>query len=295
MKNYRVLLFYKYITFPDPEKFCMEHLLFCQQNNILGRVWIAHEGINGTVSGLREDIEKYKSEIRKYPEFSDIWFKEDLNDAHAFNKIHVRVKKEIVNASFGEVDLSRTAKRLKPEELNKFYESGKEFIIVDARNDYESRIGKFKSAITPVMNTFREWTEVAEELKPYKDKTIVTYCTGGIRCEKASAYLVEKGFKDVYQMDGGIWNYINQFPDKYWEGSVFVFDERRIVTPNTNEEIKHIGKCYYCGSLSSYYINCHNQDCDKLLITCYECKVKNDYCCSDSCRRSPNRRKRVHG
>jgi UPF0176 protein len=295
MKNYRVLLFYKYITFPDPEKFCMEHLLFCQQNNILGRVWIAHEGINGTVSGLREDIEKYKSEIRKYPEFSDIWFKEDLNDAHAFNKIHVRVKNEIVNASFGEVDLSRTAKRLKPEELNKFYESGKEFIIVDARNDYESRIGKFKNAITPVMNTFREWTEVAEELKPYKDKTIVTYCTGGIRCEKASAYLVEKGFKDVYQMDGGIWNYINQFPDKYWEGSVFVFDERRIVTPNTNEEIKHIGKCYYCGSLSSYYINCHNQDCDKLLITCYECKVKNDYCCSDSCRRSPNRRKRVHG
>ncbi len=295
MKNYRVLLFYKYITFPDPEKFCMEHLLFCQQNNILGRVWIAHEGINGTVSGLSEDIEKYKSEIRKYPEFSDIWFKEDLNDAHAFNKIHVRVKKEIVNASFGEVDLSKTAKRLKPEELNKFYESGKEFIIVDARNDYESRIGKFKNAITPVMNTFREWTEVAEELKPYKDKTIVTYCTGGIRCEKASAYLVEKGFKDVYQMDGGIWNYINQFPDKYWEGSVFVFDERRIVTPNTNEEIKHIGKCYYCGSLSSYYINCHNQDCDKLLITCYECKVKNDYCCSDSCRRSPNRRKRVHG
>jgi len=295
MKNYRVLLFYKYITFPDPEKFCMEHLLFCQQNNILGRVWIAHEGINGTVSGLREDIEKYKSEIRKYPEFSDIWFKEDLNDAHAFNKIHVRVKNEIVNASFGEVDLSRTAKRLKPEELNKFYESGKEFIIVDARNDYESRIGKFKNAITPVMNTFREWTEVAEELKPYKDKTIVTYCTGGIRSEKASAYLVEKGFKDVYQMDGGIWNYINQFPDKYWEGSVFVFDERRIVTPNTNEEIKHIGKCYYCGSLSSYYINCHNQDCDKLLITCYECKVKNDYCCSDSCRRSPNRRKRVHG
>jgi UPF0176 protein len=295
MKNYRVLLFYKYITFPDPEKFCNEHLLFCQQNNILGRVWIAHEGINGTVSGLWEDVEKYKSEIRKYPEFSDIWFKEDLNDAHAFNKIHVRVKKEIVNASFGEVDLSKTAKRLKPEELNKFYESGKEFIIVDARNDYESRIGKFKNAITPVMNTFREWTEVAEELKPYKDKTVVTYCTGGIRCEKASAYLVEKGFKDVYQMDGGIWNYINQFPDKYWEGSVFVFDERRIVTPNTNEEIKHIGKCYYCGSLSSYYINCHNQDCDKLLITCYECKVKNDYCCSDSCRRSPNRRKRVHG
>jgi UPF0176 protein len=295
MKNYKVLLFYKYITFPDPEKFCKEHLLFCQQNNILGRIWIAHEGINGTVSGLSEDIEKYKSGIRKYPEFSDIWFKEDIYDTHTFNKIHVRVKEEIVNASFGEVDLSKTAKRLKPEELNKFYEDGKEFIIVDARNDYESRIGKFKNAITPGMKTFRDWTEVAEELTPYKDKMIVTYCTGGIRCEKASAYLVEKGFKDVYQMDGGIWNYINQYKDMYWEGSVFVFDERRIVTPNTKEEIKHIGKCYYCGKSSSYYINCHNQDCDKLFVTCDECKVENDYCCSDRCRQSPNRRKRVHG
>lgn len=293
--NYRVLLFYKYISFPDPEKFSREHLQFCQLNNILGRIWISHEGINGTVSGLSADIEKYKSELTNYPEFSDIWFKEDLHDAHAFNKIHVRVKKEIVNASFGEVDLSKTARRLKPDELNEFYENGKEFVIVDARNDYESCIGKFKNAITPRMNTFRDWISVADQLESYKDKTIITYCTGGIRCEKASAYLVEKGFRDVYQMDGGIWNYINQFRDKYWEGSVFVFDERRIVTPNTKEEIKHIGKCNYCGKSASYYINCHNQDCDKLLVTCEECKVEYDYCCSNECRQSQNRRKRIHG
>lgn len=293
--NYRVLLFYKYISFPDPEKFRKDHLQFCHLNNILGRVWISNEGINGTVSGLDTDIEKYKSELTNYPEFSDIWFKEDLHDTHAFNKIHVRVKKEIVNASFGEVDLSKTARRLKPDQLNKFYESGKEFIIVDARNDYESSIGKFKNAITPRMDTFRDWTSVAEQLEPFKEKTIVTYCTGGIRCEKASAYLIEKGFKDVYQMDGGIWNYINKFKDNYWEGSVFVFDERRIVTPNTKEEIKHIGVCYYCGESASYYINCHNQNCDKLLVTCDKCKVENDYCCSDQCRQSQNRRKRIHG
>ncbi len=293
--NYRVLLFYKYVQFADPEVFRKEHLKFCSENDILGRVWISYEGINATVSGTVVNILKYKNEIQRYPEFADTWFKEDQHNEHAFKKIHVRVKNEIVNACFGEVDLSKTARRLKPEELNSFYETGKDFVIIDTRNDYESDIGKFKNAITPQMDTFRDWPKVTEELEPYKDKTIVTYCTGGIRCEKASAYLVQKGFKDVYQMNGGIWNYITQHPDKYWEGSVFVFDERRIVTPNTKEEIKHIGKCYYCGKPTSYYINCHNQDCDKLLVTCEECKIKNEYCCSDLCRNSSNKRSRVHG
>ncbi len=293
--DYRVLLFYKYIDFEKPEKFRDEHLSFCNENDILGRVWISEEGINGTVSGTNHNIEKYKTEIRKYPEFEDIWFKEDKHIEHAFRKIHVRVKKEIVNADFGKVDLSKTAKRLKPEELLEFYESGKEFVIVDARNEYESVVGKFKNSITPAMDTFRDWPSVVEELNHLKSKTVVTYCTGGIRCEKASALLVEKGFKDVYQLEGGIWNYINQFPDTYWEGSVFVFDERRIVTPNSKEEIKHIGKCFYCGKPTSYYINCHNQNCDRLLLTCESCKTENEYCCSDDCRKSENKRSVFHG
>ncbi len=293
--DYRVLLFYKYVDFSEPVKFKEEHLKFCTENDILGRVWISHEGINATVSGLTENILKYKNEINKYREFADIWFKEDKHDEHAFKKIHVRVKKEIVNASFGNVDLSKTAKRLKPEELLEFYERRKDFVIVDARNDYESEIGRFKNSIIPKMETFRDWPKIVKELEGLKNKTIVTYCTGGIRCEKASAYLVENGFGDVYQLEGGIWNFINKYPDTYWEGSVFVFDERRIVTPNAKEKIKHIGKCYYCGKLTSYYINCHNQDCDKLLLTCNECKVENDYCCSDECRQSSNKRKIYHG
>lgn len=293
--EYRILLFYKYIYFDKPEKFQENQLLFCKQNDILGRVWISKEGINGTVSGLKENIEKYKEEIRKYSEFSDIWFKEDNFDKHAFNKIHVRIKREIVNSSFGDIDLLNSGKRLKPEELNQFYATGKEFVIIDARNNYESKIGKFKNAITPNMNTFRDWTKIVEELEPYKEKTIVTYCTGGIRCEKASAYLIAKGFKDVYQVDGGIWNYIKQFPDRYWEGSMFVFDERRIVSPNSLEELKHIAKCFFCGDFTSYYINCHNLDCDKILVTCERCKIENDYCCSEGCRKSTNKRKKNYG
>lgn len=293
--QYKVLLFYKYVDFSEPEKFRDEHLRFCFDHEIKGRIYIAHEGINGTVSGTTENIEKYKSELRSYPEFADMWFKEDPADEHAFYKTHVRVKNEIVHADFGEVDLSKTGKRLSPGELNKFYEEEKDFVIVDARNDYESEIGKFKNAIAPEMKTFRDWPKVAEELKNYKDKTVVTYCTGGIRCEKASAYLVEQGFKDVYQLEGGIVTYAKDNPDKFWEGSIFVFDERRIVSPNTKHELQHVGKCYYCGKPASWYINCHNQNCDKLLVTCESCKVENHYCCSDECRASDNKRKRYHG
>lgn len=288
-------MFYKYVNIDNPEKFRDEHLNFCFRNDIRGRVFISDEGINATVSGTVENIEKYKSELLNYPEFSDIWFKEDPAKEHAFRKTHVRVKKEIVHSGLEGVSPENGGKRLHPGELKKFYEDNRDFVIVDARNTYESRIGRFKNAVTPQMDTFRDWLKVADELKEFKDKTVVTYCTGGIRCEKASAYLVEQGFKNVYQLEGGIVTYTKQFPDTYWEGSVFVFDERRIVEPNTREDLKHVGKCYYCGKPASWYINCHNQDCDTLLVTCHACKIENEYCCSDECRASDNKRNRIHG
>lgn len=293
--EYSVLLFYKYVEFKNPEQFKDEHLKFCNKLDLKGRVFIAEEGINGTVSGKKPNIEEYKRKLRSYPEFENIIFKEDAAVEHAFKKMHVRVKNEIVNSGLSEVDLRNTGKRLKPDELKKFYERNEDFIIVDARNSYESEIGHFKNAITPSMKTFRDWKNVADELADYKDKNIVTYCTGGIRCEKASAYLVQEGFKNVFQLDGGIVSYTKKYPDTFWEGAVFVFDERRIVEPNSVKELKHTGKCYYCGEPASYYINCHNQDCDKLLVTCHKCKIENDYCCSDECRRSENRRKEYHG
>lgn len=294
-QKYKVLLFYKYVKYDNPEKFREEHYNFCVENDILGRIFIAEEGINGTVSGTEENIEKYKSQLRSYPEFEDIIFKEDPADQHAFYKIHVRVKREIVNTGRLSADPTKGGKRLKPDDLKEFYDSGKEFIIIDARNNYESVIGRFKNAITPDMDTFRDWPQIVDSLKDYKDKTVVTYCTGGIRCEKASAYMVEQGFKDVYQLDGGIVTYTKQHPDTFLEGSVFVFDERRIVTPNASKELEHVGECYYCGEKTSYYINCHNQNCDKLIVTCHKCKVENDYCCSDECRNSTNKRSRYHG
>jgi len=295
MKDYRVLLFYKYVKVENPEEFMTKHLAWCMDNDIKGRVFIAHEGINGTVSGRLQNIDKYKAHLKSFPMFKEIIFKEDEADEHAFFKMHVRVKNEIVNSSLFDTSLKHGGKRLKPEQLLDFYNSKKDFIIIDARNWYESKIGKFKNAITPQLKNFRDWPDAVEELKEYKDKTIVTYCTGGIRCEKASAYLIEQGFKDVYQLDGGIVTYAKKFPDTYWEGGVFVFDERRVVEPNNNKKLKYVAKCYYCGEPASYYINCHNQDCDKIIVTCHKCKVENEYCCSDECRNSANKRSRYFG
>ena len=296
MTSHKVILFYKYVNVEQPEQIVNDHLQWCLSHDIKGRVFFAKEGVNGTVSATNENIEMYKKHLTGYSIFSDIRFKEDEVEDHTFKKMHVRLKNEIVNGDFQNVSIENGGKRLAPEELLKFYEEGKDFLIVDARNWYESRIGRFKNAITPPMKNFRDWKKVADkDLAEYKNKTVVTYCTGGVRCEKASAYLVEKGFNDVYQLDGGIFNYIKKYPDTYWEGGMFVFDERRVVNPNTKEELMHIAGCYFCGKPTSYYINCHNVNCDKIIVSCHECKVENDYCCSDECRVSKNKRKIYHG
>jgi len=295
MSDYKVLLFYKYVNLKNPELIVLEHLHWCLQNDIKGRVFFATEGVNGTVSGTVEKIGKYKKQLTAYPEFSDIWFKEDEAVEHTFKKMHVRLKNEIVHGDLTDVSLNSGGKKLTPEELLKFYQEKKDFIIVDARNWYESKIGKFQNAITPQMKNFREWKKVVDQsLSEFKDKTVITYCTGGIRCEKASAYMVESGFKDVYQLEGGIVNFIQKYPDTFWEGGMFVFDERKVVVPNSKEEMKHIGRCHFCGSPTSYYINCHNIDCDKIIVSCHECKVENGYCCSDECRQSKRKRKQFH-
>jgi len=295
MHQYKVISFYKYVKIEDPEALMKEHLNWCLENGLKGKVYLAKEGISGSIFGDDELTRKYKNYLKGYKIFEDIWFKETPTDSVAFSKMHVRVKEEIVNSGLRSTKLEHTAPKLTPEQLLKFYEDKKDFVIVDARNWYESKIGKFKNAITPQITHFREWPKVVESLAAYKDKTIVTYCTGGIRCEKASAYMREQGFKDVYQIDGGILNYILQFPDTYWEGGMFVFDDRRVFEPNTKDELKYTANCHFCGKPTSYHINCHNIDCDKIIVCCHDCKVEKEYCCSDECRTSKNKRKVYHG
>lgn len=282
MEKMIVAAFYKYVDIAKPEKFRKEHLEFCNSLAIKGRILVAEEGINGSVSGTREQIEEYKNNLRKNIIFSDIVFKEDECLMHPFKKMVVKVKKEIVN--FGQdVDLNKTGKHLSPEEFLNLYNSGEDVLILDARNEYESRVGKFAGAITPKIKTFRDFPKVIEELKDKKDKKIIMYCTGGIRCEKASAYMIQQGFSDVSQLEGGILNFGKNFPNTIWEGKCFVFDKRLISSVNEDEKDRPITNCEVCQVECDLYKNCANNSCDKFCIICIECEKNLGGCCSREC------------
>jgi UPF0176 protein len=171
---------------------------------------------------------------------------------------------------------------MQPAEFLEHYQKGTDMIVVDARNDYEWRVGKFKDAVTLPLKTFRDFPTVAlKELAPHKNKKIVMYCTGGIRCEKASAYLKEHGFKDVSQIDGGILTYGKQFPDTTWEGTCFVFDRRMV--SNINTENKPLTTCEICTRPCDLYRNCNNTSCDAYCVICIDCEDAYGGCCSKAC------------
>jgi UPF0176 protein len=292
--NSVIITFYKYTRIENPEELQPVLLNFCLQEEIKGKIYLAFEGINGSVSGDHKKIEIFKSFIQSFPFIGEVIFKEDPVFGICHEKMFVRVRKELVNSGARDIDLSLGGKRLSPEGLLKLYEDGKEFVIIDTRNWYESKIGYFKNAVIPPIENFRDWPEYVDQIDDLKDKTVVTYCTGGIRCEKASAVMVEKGFKDVYQLDGGIVSYLHKFPDTFWEGGMFVFDNRRVVEVNTKEELKHVATCHYCNKPTSKYINCHNLKCDKIFVCCEDCRKTHDYSCSEECKTALSRRSRYY-
>lgn len=274
-----IILFYKFVNVEDPESFKIKHLAFCKALDIKGKVLIAKEGINGSVSGSKEQIEAYKNELRNDPRFSDVEFKEEIGLHHPFSKMIVRVRKEIIRMD-KEIDLSKTGKHLSPKEFLEEFED-KNVVIIDTRNDYESKAGRFKGAIIPDISTFREWPAFVDNLDLPKDTKIITYCTGGIRCEKASAYMVEKGFTNVSQLHGGIINFCQQYPNTAWEGSCFVFDDRLV--SNINQKENPINPCVHCGIKSDQYRNCKIKTCNKLIFICPSCKSDFHACCSSAC------------
>ena len=209
--NYQVLLYYNYTTIADPEEFAKDHLAFCKALNLKGRILVAHEGINGTLSGTIEDTEKYMEAMKADARFSDTFFKIDPSEGHAFKKMFVRARPELVSLKLEEdVD---------PKEITGAYLSPKEFkeaildedtVVIDARNDYEYDLGHFRGAVRPDIRSFRELPEWMQAHKEeFMEKRVVTYCTGGIRCEKFSGWLVREGFKNVGQLHGGIATYGN--------------------------------------------------------------------------------------
>jgi UPF0176 protein len=293
-KPWTILLYYKYVQIDLPEKFAYEHLKLCKSLGLKGRILVAQEGINGTVGGPQTICEEYQRIMREDSRFQDMEFKVSEGEPGTFKKIFVRCRPELVTLNYeSAIDPTQdTATHLPPAELKKMYDQKEDFVIIDMRNKYEADIGKFKDAVVLDMKVFKELPDILPTLEQYKNKKVVTYCTGGIRCEKASALLKKTGFKNVYQLDGGVAKYGQQFPDDYWEGKLFVFDERMAMPINSPGKEKIIGQCYHCQKPWDDYINCTNAACNKLLLCCPDCRITWNDACSKACSEKPRAKKK---
>lgn len=229
MKPYIVVNFYKFVPIPDYESLREPLLQSMVNNRIKGTIILASEGINGSFAGCREDLNHFIAELRNYPELAHLSFRENLHESNPFEKSKVKLRKEIVSLGVEGVDAkNNTGIHLSPEQWNELLQD-ENTVVIDTRNDYEVCLGTFKGAINPKTVNFRDFPHYVEtELKKVQDKNIAMFCTGGIRCEKSTAYLKELGFKNVFQLNGGILNYLESMPKEHslWEGACFVFDNR---------------------------------------------------------------------
>lgn len=273
--DYQVLLYYKYIDITDPVLLMEQQRILCQKLKLNGRIIVANEGINGTVEGLSANIQKYIEAMKADVRFADTHFKISTSDGRAFPKLSVKVRSEIVTAQLRDKDINPnqvTGKYLTAEQLHQWFEDGKEFYIVDMRNDYEQLVGHFDGSILPGMANFRDLPAVLHQIEHLKNKTILTVCTGGVRCEKASGFLVDNGFNNVYQLYGGIVTYMEKYPNQNFKGKLYVFDNRILVGFNTDSpEHQVIGRCEKCDQTSENYINCAYDICHKHYIHCQDC------------------------
>ncbi|MCM3675880.1 rhodanese-related sulfurtransferase [Peribacillus simplex] len=292
-KPYRVLLYYLYVPIENHEEFAAEHLAACKALDLKGRILVASEGINGTVSGTIEQTNQYMDMMKSDPRFADIVFKIDEADGHAFKKMHVRPRNELVTLRLEE-DINpnrKTGKYLSPKE---FFEQMQDenTIVLDARNDYEYDLGHFRGAIKPEITNFRELPDwVQENRQMFEGKKILTYCTGGIRCEKFSGWLVEEGFEDVSQLHGGIATYGKdpEVQGELWDGQMYVFDERIAVPINQKEHVI-VGRDIYSGEPCERYVNCANPECNKKILCSEENEHKHMRSCTHECRVHPRNR-----
>ncbi len=287
-KTPRVTLsFYRYIPFPDPENFRIELFLTWNHLGVLGRTYVAREGINAQISVPEANFEAFKNHLETIPQLQHLRLNIAVeDDGKSFFKLKIKIKEKLVadGLAEGELDLSRRGIHLKAQEFNQLG-THPESVVVDMRNHYESRIGHFEGAIRPDVDTFRESLPlVVEMLADHKDKPVLMYCTGGIRCEKASAYLIQHGFQEVYQLDGGIINYAHEIAangiENKFRGKNFVFDER--LAESISEEV--LATCDQCGAPCDAYTNCQHVACNMLFIQCPECAAHFDGCCSDTCK-----------
>lgn len=277
----KILLYYKFTPINDPEAVKLWQKTLCDSLNLHGRILVSRHGLNGTVGGDIDDLKKYIKATKLYPGFKDTVFKWSDGGRESFPRMSVKNRRELVGFKNSDDEFDVDEKgvvgggvHLKPEQVHELIEKyGDDVVFFDGRNEHEAKIGKFKDAIVPNTNTSRDFIEELESNKydDIKDKKIITYCTGGIRCEVISAMMKKRGFKDVYQIDGGIVKYGEAFGDDgLWEGSLRVFDDR--MTIDFSDHAKVIGECTHCGGPTNNFENCARAECNDLVLICLNCK-----------------------
>jgi UPF0176 protein len=281
----KILLYYKFAPIADPEAVKLWQRALCEKLNLKGRIIIAEHGINGTVGGDIKDLKEYAKTTKQYEAFKGIVFKWSEGGREDFPRLSIKVRPEIV--TFGasqeiEVDekgIVGGGKHLKPKQVHDLVkERGDEVVFFDGRNAYEAAVGRFKDAVVPEVSHTRDFAKELDDPKynDIKDKPVVTYCTGGIRCEVLSMLMKKKGFQEVYQIDGGIVKYGEEYGDDgLWEGSLYVFDDR--MGMKFSDKAVDIGECVHCAGKTSNYENCANKACNKLVLMCENC-VTETYC-----------------
>lgn len=285
--KHEILLYYKYATIKNPEKFALEQREFCERHNLRGRIIVATEGINGTLEGTTKATAAYRRFLNSKKGFATIHWKRSEGTGDAFPRLSIKVRPEIVSLSLKkskqtDVDPRKmTGTHLSPKDLKKWFDKGEEFTIIDMRNDYEHKVGHFEGSVLPPMSNFRDLPKVMPKLKKFQNKKVLTVCTGGVRCEKASGFLIKKGFKDVYQLDGGIVSFMEKYPAEHFKGSLYVFDKRVTMAfdPKKSAAKKGltrevIGVCESCGAKTENFVDKEESGERYQMLCCVPCAEK---------------------
>lgn len=280
----KILLYYKYVQIDNPHQIVKQQRKLCEDLGLKGRILIGYEGINGTLVGPEAATQEYKKQTMADERFTGIDFKESPGSLDDFPKLRVVFRKEIVSLGVDpeKLTVDQGGKHLTPEEVHTLLENKPEnLVILDTRNNYESAIGTFTGSIIPDIENFRDLPKyIDQNIDQFKDKKVLMHCTGGVRCERATSYLNEKGIaQEVYQIEGGIHRYVEKYPEGHFRGKLYVFDGR--VAMKINNDI--LSDCVNCKKPCDDYTNCVNAQCNKQITQCIDCRKEFQNTCSTSC------------
>ena len=283
MEPEKVILYYCFTPLDDLDAVLLWQRTLCESLGLKGRILLSPHGINGTLGGPMSAIKRYIKQTKEYPGFKRTDFKWSEGTGEDFPRLRIRVRDEVVTfGAPGELKVDARGvigggQRLRPSEVNQLVaERGDEVVFFDARNAFEAKIGRFRNAIVPDVKTTRDFVREFDSGKydHLKDRPVVTYCTGGVRCEVLSSVMKNRGFNEVYQIDGGIMRYGEEFGDRgLWEGSLYIFDNR--MNHEFSDEVVTLGRCERCDAPTSKFYNCANLACRKLILLCATCKSDN--------------------